>query len=450
VQVRLRTWRRALWWLVYLTGLLSLASVPAAAQGGGRVLLLQVKGPVTPVVQAYIERGIRTARDQEDPCLVIQLDTPGGSLDITRHIVQDMQASPVPIIVYVAPSGATAASAGTIITLAGNLAAMAPGTSIGAASPVSSQGQDLGETEKAKAENIVIADLKSLTVHRSPEAQAWVEKAVREAAALSADEALRLGVVDVVAADVPSLLRQVDGRSVTVAGQVVTLHTAGLEVQPLAMSAGESLLHTILDPNIAFILMTLGLNGLLFELSSPGSYVPGVIGGICLLLGLFALGVLSVNWAGFGLIVLAFILFVADVKAPTHGVLTFLGLTCFVLGSLVLFNSPFYHVSLALVLTVALFTAGFFAFVVSKAVAAQRRPAVTGREGLLGARGVVRQALAPAEGVATGMVFVQGELWSAEAAVPLAAGTPVRVKAMNGLRLVVEPVEEGGPEDARR
>ena len=422
---------------VLLLGLLTLALVlPARAQdSAGHAYLIEVKGPVTPVVQSYISRAIGRAESVGATCLVIALNTPGGSLSITREIVAAMRASTVPIVVYVSPRGATAASAGTILTLAGHVAAMAPETSIGAASPVGSQGQDLPETERRKAENVIIADLKALTENRSPEARAWVERAVRESAALSASEALELGVVDIMADTPPELMLALDGRVVTTRGGEVTLRTAGIELERVPMGVIEQFLHTILDPNIAFILMTLGINALLFELSSPGGYMAGVVGAICLLLGLFALGVLSVNWAGLGLIGLAFVLFVADIKAPTHGILTALGLACFVLGSLVLFESPLYHLSRLLIGTVAAFTPGFFAFVVTKAVAAQHRPAVTGCDALVGALAETRQALAP-----RGMVFLHGELWRAEScAGPIPAGSQVRVVAVKGLLLTVEP-----------
>ncbi len=425
------------WWTVLaLLGLALCLALPARAQSGAPAYVLTVKGPVTPITQSYIARGIALAEENGAAALVIELDTPGGGLATTREIVQSMQAATVPIVVYVAPAGATAASAGTIITLAGSLAAMAPGTSIGAASPVSMQGE-MGETERMKAENIVIADLEALTERRGPEARAWVSKAVLEADALSATEALSLGVVDVVAPSTADLLREIDGREVPTAGGTVTLDTASAPLQPVTRTPMEEFLHIILDPNVAFILLTIGLNALLFELSSPGGYVAGVIGAICLVLGFFALGVLPVNWTGLGLILLAFVLFVADVKAPTHGVLTVMGVISFVLGSLVLFNSPLYRVSLTLVATVGLFSGVFFAFIISKAVMAQRRPAATGRESLVGMMGEARQRLAP-----QGMVFLRGELWSAETVGdPIPAGTPVRVISVQGLHLVVERAE---------
>ena len=424
--------------VLLLLSLWLLLALPAQADepSAGLAYLIEVKGPITPVVQAYIERGIRQAEGGQ-ALLVVMLNTPGGSLNITREVVELMRASRVPIVVYVAPSGATAASAGTIITLAGHAAAMAPGTSIGAASPVSMEGE-MGETERRKAENIIIADLKSLTEGRSPEAQEWVEKAVRESAALTASEALEMGLIDVVAPSSEDLLRQLDGLAVSVRGRELTLSTADVALERLPMNAVEQFMHILLDPNVAFILLTIGINALLFELSSPGGYVAGIVGVVCLLLGFFAMGVLSVNWAGLGLILLAFALFVAEVLAPTHGILTIMGLIVFVLGSLILFNSPLYQVSWVLVASVALFTAVFFGFVVTKVISAHRRPAATGRQGLVGAIAEVRQPLNP-----HGMVFVRGELWSAESTVgPVPVGEQVRVVDAQGLRLKVEPVGE--------
>jgi membrane-bound serine protease (ClpP class) len=428
--------RRAVHALVAALVAVSLFLVLAAsAQDAARpAYVIEARGAVTPVLASYFERGIREAEANGACCLLAVLDTPGGSLSITRNVVEAMQAATVPVIVYVAPSGATAASAGTILTLAGSAAAMAPGTSIGAASPVGSQGEDLPETEKAKAENIVIADLQALTERRGPAVQAWVVSAVRDSAALSANDAAAMGVVDAVADSPAAVLQALDGLQVIVNGQPATLHTASAPLVPLPMNVVESFLHTLLDPNIAFILMTLGVNALLFELSSPGGYVVGVIGAICLVLGLFALGVLSVNWAGVGLIALAFVLFVADIKAPTHGILTALGLTCFVLGSLVLFNSPVYRISRSLIATVSLSSAAFFAFIITKALRAQRLPALTGSAALVGAIGETREDLAP-----RGMVLVRGELWSAESpSGTIAAGRRVRVLSVRGLLLEVE------------
>jgi membrane-bound serine protease (ClpP class) len=277
------------------------------------------------------------------------------------------------------------------------------------------------------------ADIEGLAKRRGEKAVEWARQAVSEARAATAEEALELGVIDFIAVDLSDLLRQMDGFTVTVNGREVTLHTEGAPTEELPMTAAERFLHTITNPNIAFILMTLGLNGILFELSSPGGYAAGVVGAICLLLAFYALGVLDVNYSGLLFIALAFVLFVLDIKAPTHGVLTVGGIVSFVLGSLILFNSPFYSVSRNLVVGVGLATGAFFAFVVAKAVTIQRRPATTGAEGLVGALGNARTDLSPG-----GTVFVKGEWWQAEAEDgPLQAGERVRVKSVEGFRLRV-------------
>jgi membrane-bound serine protease (ClpP class) len=420
--------------MVYLFMILSsLLSGVAGAQGEGQVLVLEVTGPVTPVMLSYIERGIEEGQGRNAQALVLMLNTPGGDVDLTKRIIQAIIASDVPVVVYVAPRGAFAASAGTFITLAGHVAAMAPSTSIGAASPVGGQGEEISETLKSKIVNILQADIEGLAKRRGEKAVEWARQAVSEARAATAEEALELGVIDFIASDLSDLLRQMDGFTVTVNGREVTLHTEGAPTEELPMTGVERFLHTITNPNIAFILMTLGLNGILFELSSPGGYAAGVVGAICLVLAFYALGVLDVNYSGLLFIALAFVMFVLDIKAPTHGVLTVGGIVSFVLGSLILFNSPFYAVSRSLVVGVGLATGTFFAFAVAKAVAIRRRPATTGVEGLVGAIGNARTELAP-----QGTVFVKGERWEAEAENgPIQAGERVRVKAVEGFRLRV-------------
>ncbi len=427
-------WRKlASLYLIAVMLLTLIAPAGAAGQAERVAYRVDIQGPITVVTKSYLERAIDRAEADGASALVVVLNTPGGGLTTTREIVAAMRASTVPIVVYIGPAGATAASAGAIITLAAHAAAMSPGTSIGAASPVSMEGE-MGEVERRKAENILVADLKALTEHRSAAAQEWAEKAVTESAALSASEALVIGVVDAVAETPEQALAQLQGREVIVGGQVRALDAAGLPLESMPLSLVEQLLNTLLDPNIAFILLTIGMNAILFELSSPGGYVAGIIGAICLVLGFFALGVLDVNWTGVGLIALAFVLFVVDVLTPSMGVLTGLGVLSFALGATVLFSSPLYQVSLTLVLTVAIFTAGFFLFVMAKAIAAQRRPAATGTSALVGAHGVVRKALDP-----EGMVLVAGELWRARTSGPaLPEGTAVRVVAVEGLLLTVE------------
>jgi membrane-bound serine protease (ClpP class) len=420
---------------VWLLGLLAFLLIlgPASAQGEGGVILAVFKGPVTPVLASYLDRAISRAEESGATAVILQLDTPGGSVDITKEIVQRMQAATVPVIVYVAPRGAHAGSAGTFITLAGHAAAMAPGSSIGAASPVGGEGADLPETMKAKATNILVADIKNLAARRGDKAVAWAEKAVAEAAAATADEALALGVVDVVANDVPDLLAQLDGKTVMVRGAPVTLAIGDRTVEEVPLNPLEGLLNTITNPAIAAILLTIGLNAILFELSNPGGWVAGTIGAVCLLLAFYALGTLNANWTGLGFIVLAFILFVLDIKAPTHGVLTLAGIASFVFGAYLLFNTPELTVPWGTIIFLGLATGGFFAFVIAKALLAQRRQPTTGGEALVGAAATVRRPLDP-----EGMVLVEGELWRARAeGGTIAAGERVVVTGRDGLRLQV-------------
>lgn len=306
-------------WLCFV--FLLVWAVPAEAQPGS-VLVLHIKGPVTPVMLSYIQRGIREAEADGDELLVIELDTPGGSVVLMEEIIKAIRGSGVPVVVYVAPRGAWAASAGTLITLAGHFAAMAPETSIGAASPVGSQGEDLGETIERKEKEILKATARTLAERRGEEAVAWAEDAIERARAISAEEALRIGAIDAVAVDLNDLLRQLDGRTAELAdGRQVTLHLAGVHVKEFPMNPIERFLHTITDPNIAIILLTLGINALIFEMQSPGGYVLGILGAIAIGLALYAMGVLSVDYTGLLFIGLAFILFIVDLKAP-GGVLT--------------------------------------------------------------------------------------------------------------------------------
>lgn len=430
-RTRLR-WTYVFFWLVLVCSLASGATAQEAAYVG----VLEIEGPVTPIMISYIERGIGMAEDDGAQALVVLLDTPGGQVDLMNEVVQAILRARVPVVIYVYPSGAYAASAGTLITLAGHVAAMAPGTTIGAASPVGGQGEDLGETMEAKLKEDLKAQARALAERRGEEAVAWAESAVEEARAATAGEALDLGVIDFVASDLPDLLQQMDGFQVTVGGQEVTLETAGARIEELPMTFVEELLHTITNPTIAFILLTIGINAILFELASPGGYAAGVVGVICLLLAFYALGVLPVNYTGLIFIVLAFVLFAVELKAPTHGVLTAGGIASLVAGALLLFNSPLYSVSLSAVVAVAVVTGLFFAFAVAKVIQSRKRPAVTGREGLIGRVGTARTRLDP-----EGTVLVQGELWRSTALDgPIEQGEKVEITAMEGFRLLVRRV----------
>jgi membrane-bound serine protease (ClpP class) len=425
--------RRWIWALVWLPALLALAA-NTVAQEARVVDLLQIEGPVTPVMLSYIERGIRAAENDGAEALIIELNTPGGQTDLMGKINAALLQADVPVVVYVYPAGAYAASAGTLITLSAHVAAMAPNTTIGAASPVGSQGEDLGTTMETKVKEDMKAQARTLAQRRGDKAVAWAESAIQDAKAATSQEALDMGVIDFVASDMNDLLQQMDGFQVQVNNQNVTLHTAAAGVRELPMTFAEQLLHIITNPTIAFILLTLGVNAILFELSSPGGYAAGIVGALCLLLAFYALGVLPVNYTGLIFIGLAFVLFVVDIKAPTHGVLTAGGIVSLVAGALLLFNSPLYHVSISAVVAVALVTGLFFAIAIAKVVQARSRPALTGRERLIGQIARTRTPLDP-----HGTVFVKGELWKATAVDgPLAQGEQAQVVGVEGLHLKVK------------
>jgi membrane-bound serine protease (ClpP class) len=431
-----KKWVRGICGILWLA-LMLLAPCSAFGQEARHVDVLQIDGAVTPIMLSYIERGIRTAGQDGAEALVIQLNTPGGAIDLMSKIVQTLLASDVPVVVYVYPRGAYAASAGTLITLAAHVAAMAPGTTIGAASPVGGQGEDLSTTEQTKVKEVMKAEARALTERHGEKAVAWAESAIEEAKAATAEEALGLGVVDIVATDLSDLLAQMDGFQVKVNDRDVTLHTEGAVIQDVPMNSAEQFLHIITNPTVAFILLTLGVNALLYELSSPGGYVAGIVGVVCLILAFYALGVLPVNYAGLIFIGLAFLLFIVDIKAPTHGALTVGGVASLVAGALILFNSPLYQVSIAAVAGVATATGLFFAFAVAKAIQAQRKPASTGREALAGLTAEAQTDLVP-----EGTVFLKGELWDAVADDgPIDQGARVEVVAVEGFRLRVRKAD---------
>ena len=417
--------------LVLAALLLDAAGVSAQ---GGAVLVLEIEGPVTPVMLSYINRGVERAEATAAEAVVVVLDTPGGSVTLMEETVKAIRSARVPVVVYVAPSGAMAASAGTVITLAAHVAAMAPETSIGAASPVGGEGEDLGETSQKKVKEILKAQARGLARRRGKEAVAWAEQAIDEAIAASADEALELGVIDFVADSLEDLLDQMDGFAVSVMGDEVILHTAGTAREKLPMNPLERLMHTIADPTIAVILMTIGVNALIYELSAPGGYVAGIIGAICLGLGLYALGVLSVDYTGLIFIALAFVLFVLDIKAPTHGVLTAGGIASFILGAVLLFQASTFEVPWGTIISMAVLTGGFFAFVVAQAIRAQSWQVTTGSEALIGATAVARTDIDP-----EGTVFLKGEYWSAvtDEGRAIEAGSRVEVTGREGFRLRV-------------
>ncbi len=409
------------------------------AESEKRILVLSAEGPLTPAMVEYLDRGLQLAEQESYAALVFQLTTPGGSIELMDRMVQSIRASRVPVIVYIAPRGAIAGSAGTVITLAGHAAAMAPETAIGAASPVGGQGEDLGETIEAKAKNILKAQVRSLADWRGEEAVALAEATIESAKAVSAAEALDAGLIDFIASDLDDLLTQLDGFSITFADEDFTLETKDHEVVFLRQSLIEQLLQILTNPNVTFLLLTVGLQAILIEISSPGGWVAGFIGVVSLALGTLGLGVLPVNWFGLVFLVTAFVLFILDVKAPTHGALTIAGIASLIVGGLVLFNSPstpsFQRVSVGFVVGVSLVTAAFFMTILAFAIKAQQRPVETGATTVIGKTAEVRSEFTP-----IGMVHVAGELWSAVFegdSSQATIGDRVEVVQVDGLRLKV-------------
>lgn len=417
--------------MVVVMGLFVCALLQAAEPG--RILEVNISDPITPVIAQFVHRNLEAAKRQGDSLVLIDIDTPGGLDTAMREIVKDILASPVPVAVYVAPSGARAASAGAIITLAADVSAMAPGTNIGAAHPVS-LGEKPDNTMEKKIVNDAAAYVEGIARQRGRN-EVLAREMVTESISLSAEKALEGRIIDLIATDRADLLRKLEGRTVNRDGREIVLHVAGVEVVTAEMGTGERILNTISNPNVAYVLMILGMLGLFFELSNPGAILPGVIGGISLILSFFAFQSLPVNYAGILLILLALILFVAEIKIVSHGMLTVGGIIAMLLGSLMLFESPepYLRVSWSVILTTVLATAGFFAFAVAKVIGAHRLRPTTGREGLVG-----REGEADSDIDLQGKVFVNGEYWDAWSEEPIAAGDRVVVEAVEGMRLKVK------------
>ncbi len=425
---------RRTWPTVLLSGLLGTAAGVAAE----RVNLIKVEGPIGPPTAGFIARAIDQAAENQSQCLVIQLDTPGGLLDSTKTIVQKFLGSPVPTVVYVAPAGATATSAGCFITLAADLAAMAPATSLGAAHPVAIGGNPVGgeekldDTMKQKLENYAVSYIEIIAARRNRNVE-WAKSSVKESASISAEKALQLKVIDLIAKDVPDLLAQIDGREI--GGH--KLQTNGAQVIEIGMSARERVFQLLWRPEVMFILMLIAIYGIIGELSNPGAILPGVVGAIALILALYMAAILPVSLAGVALIVLAVGLFITDIYAPTHGVLTVGGIVAFFLGALMLFDraDPAFRLSLAIIIPSTVVTALFFIAIVGAGLRAQLLPVRAGRETMVGQ---VTPALARID-ASGGKVFIEGEYWNAVSETVVEKGQPVEVVGFDGLTLKVKP-----------
>jgi membrane-bound serine protease (ClpP class) len=407
--------------------------LPASAR---QVNVIRVESVISPSSADYIVSAIKQAEKDKVAALVIELDTPGGLDTSMRVIIKEMLAAERPIVVYVAPSGARAASAGAFITLAAHTAAMAPGTNIGAAAPVAMGGQ-MDKTMERKVTNDAAAYMRTIAEKRGRPID-LAEEWVRKATAKTETEALKAKLIDLISPKLDDLLQAIDGRVVTTAAGKVKVETKNAVVNRGEMNLRERILKIITDPTIAYLLLILGLAGLYFEFSTPGAILPGVLGAIALILALYAFSQLPINYAGVLLILLGIVLFIAEIKVVSHGVLTAGGLTSMVLGSLMLIDAPapYMRISLWAILGTAGGTALFFLFVVGAGVKALRARTVTGMEGLIGEVGVVRARLAP-----RGQVFLRGELWTAEAEGEVEAGESVRVTGVDGLTLRVVPVQ---------
>jgi membrane-bound serine protease (ClpP class) len=398
------------------------------------VCVVRVQGTIGPATASYISRALGEAGGENAQCLIIQLDTPGGLLDSTKEIIQSFLRSPVPTVVYVYPAGAWAGSAGCFITMAADVAVMAPTTSIGAAHPVGigAGSEKTDETMKQKLENFASSYIETVAAKHKRNAE-WAKSSVRESAAITAEKAVELNVVDFIAKDMPDLLKQLDGREVS--GK--KLNTVKAETVEIPMTTREKVFQIVAHPQMMLVLMLLVMYGIIGELTSPGAILPGVVGVIALVLVLYLASVLPMNVAGVALIGVAIALFIIDVFAPTHGILTAGGIVAFFLGAFMMFDrtEPFLRLSLAWIIPATVVTALFFIFVVGAGLRAQRAPVKAGGEVMLG-RTVTASARIDASG---GKVFIEGEYWNAVSDTPVEAGKPVEIVGVEGLTLKVKP-----------
>lgn len=414
-----------------------------AQENGPIIVTLRLEGALHPAMLEHLERTLQIAKRENAEMIILELDTPGGSIDLMNQMVMQIRGSQVPVIIYVSPRGAMAASAGTLLTLAGHLSAMAPETTIGAASPVGQTGEDIGETMENKVKEMLKANVRTLAADRPLKARNLAEEMVQEAKAVSVDEALEIGLIDIKANDLNDLLRQLDQRTVKLQDNTVTLHTTGAQIIQVDKTFLEEILMVLANPNIAFLLLAIGVQAILIEISSPGGWVAGFIGAVCLLLAVYGMGLLPVNWFGILFLALAFVLFILDIKAPTHGALTAAGVGSFIVGALVLFNSPnvpsFQRVSVPLIIGTGVTLGAIFFVILGFALRAQKAPVKIGHESLVGQIGLVKTKLNP-----TGTVQLGSELWTATLITgdsPAQPGERVEVVRVEQLQIIVQKVK---------
>ena len=426
--------------LLTLTVALAFSSLAHAQSDQPLAIIMTADGPIMPPMLEYFERGIETAEQRNAEVIILQLNTPGGSVDTMLEIIQVIRASTVPMVVYVSPNDAIAGSAGALITMAGHASAMAPKTAIGAASPIDSSGADVESTLGTKVREILKARARALVEERGARASQLAEAMIDDAKAVTAKEALEANLIDFISDDTEDLLQSLNGFTVQVKDGERTLNTADIRTQNVNISFIEQLLLLLTDPNIAFLLLAIGVQGILIELSSPGGWVAGFIGTVCLTLAVYGMGVLPINWFGLIFLLIAFALFILDLKAPTHGALTTAGVASFIVGALVLFNSPgtpqFQRVSVPLVIGMGLFLGLLTFSVLMFAIRAQRAPIRIGAESLVGKTGTAKTFSHDA-----GQVQLGSELWSAEKSAGsenIGKGDSVEVVEVRGLRLIVK------------
>jgi len=416
----------------------SIFIIQGKTQDKAPIFTIEVDGIINPPTAKFIIDSIDEAAKEGGQCLIIQLDTPGGLMESMRLIVKKILTSNIPVIVYVSPKGARAASAGVFITMAAHIAAMAPGTHIGAAHPVTlgAEGKE-NKTMTDKIVNDTVSNIKSIAKTRGRNVD-WAEKAVRKSVSVTEEEALKLNVVDLISSDLQDLLTKIDGRVVKIDGSSRTLLTKGMQPRSLQMSWRDKLLDVISNPQIAYYLLMLGGMGIFFELSNPGAILPGVVGGIFLILAFYALHVLPVNYAGLALILFAIILFIAEIKVVSHGLLAVGGIISLLLGSLMLFQSPaeYMRISLSVIIPAVLVTSAFFIFAATMAIRARLTKPTTGMEGLVGEEGIASTGISP-----EGKVSIHGEFWNVVSDNNIEKGEKVQVIGVDNLKLKVKKIE---------